>query len=261
LSDSRPPLRARLHWYKLTGDELVLLQAMVEHCSDGSTIWASVPRLAAYSKLSERKVQRLIHGEERNGRHIPGLCDRGILSKLASGNAAKRRPATYRLNEDALEEDPRMGRYRNRQQQLPGIGRRPVPGEPIPDHPLVSGGHQSGVPGAADLVSSGHQSGVTGTPDPKAFDPSTFDPSTTDSEREKREIFRSTRKVADSQRANLWAEKNSYAYRAFCRGLEEVSRASIGVYQFDYEEAALKAAHRAGVPTHIALALLREEKS
>ncbi len=89
MSDAKPPLRARLHWYKLSSDELVLLQAMAEHCSDGSTIWPAIPRLAAYSKLSERKVQRLIHGENRRGRHVPGLCDRGILSKLASGNAAK----------------------------------------------------------------------------------------------------------------------------------------------------------------------------
>jgi hypothetical protein len=131
---------------------------MVEHCSDGSTIWPSIARLAAYSKLSERKVQRLIHGEDRRGHHIPGLCDRGILSKLASGNAGKRRPATYRLNEDALEEDPRVTSYLTRQQRLPEIPRPAIPGEPIRGR---------------ELVSSGHQSGVTGTPDSKAVDPST----------------------------------------------------------------------------------------
>jgi len=71
-----------------------------------------------------------------------------------------------------------MTPYRVRQQQLPGIYRIPVPGEPIPDRPLVSTGHQTGVPSGAYLVSSGHRSGVTGTPDSKAFDPSTTDSKT-----------------------------------------------------------------------------------
>jgi hypothetical protein len=134
---------------------------MCEHCSDGSTVWAAIPRLAAYSKLSERKVQRLIRV----------LCGRGILSQLAPANTSKRRPTTYRLNEAALQEDPRMEPYRARQEQLPGIRRPPVPGEPISDRDLVSAGHQSGVPNDAHLVSSGHQSGVCETPDSKAFDP------------------------------------------------------------------------------------------
>jgi len=63
-----------LHRSKLTSDGLALLQAIVEHCCDGLTIWSAVPRLAAYSKLSERKVQRLIHGEERDGRHHPDFA-------------------------------------------------------------------------------------------------------------------------------------------------------------------------------------------
>jgi hypothetical protein len=86
------------------------------------------------------------------------------------------RPATYRLNEDALEDDPKMASYRSRQQQLPGIRRTPIPGEPIPALPLVSHGHQSGGPHDAELVSSGHQTGVTGTPDSKAFDPKAINP-------------------------------------------------------------------------------------
>ncbi len=161
----KPPLRARLHWYKLTTAEFALLTAMCEHCSDGSTIWAAIPRLAAYSKLSERKVQRL----------IGALRGRGILSQLAPANTAKRRPATYRINEAGFQEDPRMAPYRARQEQLPGICRKPVPGEPVPDRDLVSRGHQSGVQTGAHLVSTGHQSGVTGTPDSKALDPSTTD--------------------------------------------------------------------------------------
>ncbi len=116
-----------------------------EHCSDDSVIWAAIPRLAAYSKLSERNVQRLIHR----------LYGRGILTQLAPGSTVKRRPATYRLNEGALQDDPRMAPYLTRQQQLPGIVRPSVPGEPVPDRPLVT---------------PRHQTGVTVSPDSKAFD-------------------------------------------------------------------------------------------
>ena len=136
-----PPLRARLHWYKLTPAEFALLTAMCEHCSDGSTVWAAIPRLAAYSKLTERTVQYLIRG----------LSARGVLSQLAPANGAKRRPATYRVNEAALEEDPRMSPYRIHRQQLPltGIQRRAIPGEPI-----------------SDPVQPVHRSGATVSPDP-----------------------------------------------------------------------------------------------
>jgi helix-turn-helix protein len=138
---------------------------MVEHCSDGSTIWASIARLAAYSKFSERTVQRLIRG----------LHAHGILTEIAPANAAKRRPATYRINEAAMHDDPVMAPYLNRQGQLPGVRRAPVPGEPIPD-PLVSSSHQSGVQQSGVPVSASHQSGVQQSPDPKAFDPKDTNP-------------------------------------------------------------------------------------
>jgi hypothetical protein len=60
MSESRPPLRARLHWYKLDVFEFAVLTAMCEHDWNGLTVWPSVARLAAYSKLSERKVQYVI---------------------------------------------------------------------------------------------------------------------------------------------------------------------------------------------------------
>ena len=89
-------------------------------------------------------------------RLIRGFCARGILTQLARGNAAKRMPATYRVNEEALEEDPRMARYRSTgQKQLPGISRPSVPGEPIPDRDLVAPCH---------LVTPRHQSGGTMSP-------------------------------------------------------------------------------------------------
>jgi hypothetical protein len=111
-AESRPPLRARLHWYLLNVAEFALLTAMCERSSDGSSIWQAIPRLAAYSKLSERQVQRLIRG----------LCARGILTQLAPANARhKRWPATYRINELAMVDDPRMAPYRTDQFCLPGI--------------------------------------------------------------------------------------------------------------------------------------------
>ena len=117
-----PPLRARLHWYRLSAAEFALLTAMAEHCSDGSAVWASISRLAAYSKLSERTVQYTIRG----------LCVRGILSQLAEGNSwNKRRPAVYRLNESAMEDDPKMKPYRTNQRQLPGLTGAMIAPQPV----------------------------------------------------------------------------------------------------------------------------------
>lgn len=116
-SSCRPPLRARLHWYKLTVSEFALLTAMVEHCSDGCFIYPSIRRLAAYSKLSIRQVERLIHGyvDRRREKRTPGLKERGILTELAPANGSKRRAATYQLNENALTLDPKMNIYLPRQ--------------------------------------------------------------------------------------------------------------------------------------------------
>jgi hypothetical protein len=161
---NQPPLRARLHWYQLSASELSLLTAMCEHCSDGSTIWASIARLAAYSKLSERNVQRLVRG----------LCGRGILTQLAPSSTAKRRPTTYRINEAALQDDQRMVPYRAYQQQLPAIRRPAVPGEPIPDATLVTPRHQSCDMLSPQPMTPCHPSGDTASPNSKAFDSKTI---------------------------------------------------------------------------------------
>jgi hypothetical protein len=159
---------------------------MCEHCSDGSSCRASIVRYAAYSKLSERKVQYILRS----------LCKRGILTQLAKGNPAGRRPATYRINEEAMEDDPRwqfsidsQGRraaeYCTLQQSLPGIAR---PWDPkIPDPP--TGAQRAPVqdvrqPGAQDLHTLVHgvrQSGAQRAPDSKAFDPRTTNSRTVDS--------------------------------------------------------------------------------
>jgi hypothetical protein len=126
MSESR--LRERLHFYNLDVYEFAVLSAMCSHDWYGRTVWASVPRLAAYSKLSERKVQYLIRA----------LRKRGILSELAPGSSADHRTVTYQINEEAFEADPRMSPYLDTQLQLPGIRRPAVPGEPISPTPGAS---------------------------------------------------------------------------------------------------------------------------
>jgi hypothetical protein len=149
----------------LSASEFSLLTAMCEHCSDGSTIWAAIPRLAAYSKLSERNVQLLIRS----------FCSRGILSQLAPANTAKRRPTTYRINESALVDDPRMTLYRMSQKKLPGIHIPPIPGEPVAEPNLVKPLHQSDETIAPNLVKPLHQSGETSAPDSKSLDSKPLD--------------------------------------------------------------------------------------
>jgi hypothetical protein len=127
MSEPRPPLRARLHWYKLDVFEFAVLTAMCEHDWKGLSVWPSVARLAAYSKLSERKVQYVIRR----------LRERGVISELAPGSSSKRRPTTYRINEEACEADPRMSPYCDRQIQLPGIRRPAAPGEPLNREPAI----------------------------------------------------------------------------------------------------------------------------
>ena len=155
-----PPPKTQLYWASLTHKEKSVLDAMYEHCSDGSIVWASLPRLARYSKLSRKTVQRALHGDRRNGR--PGLIARGIVTQLAKANRGKKRPATYRINAEALAEDPQMDRYKKRQLTLPGIRRPAAPGEPIePSH----------ATDPRSIVSrSNYGPAVHGTTDPRSTD-------------------------------------------------------------------------------------------
>jgi hypothetical protein len=187
-----PPLRARLHWYRITAAEFCLLTAMCEQKSDGSTIFASVRRLAAYSKLNERTVQRLLRG----------LCARGILSQLASGSAADHRTATYRINEQAFEDDPRMAGYRSTgQQQLPGV---PVPENTVENSP--------------DLVTWCHQPDGVVSPDSR-FDSRNTPPLQNTTDKEKAKAFRPVASV-EKYSARVGDQID---YRKLCRARDELN--------------------------------------
>jgi hypothetical protein len=84
------PLRARLHHYKLTASEFALLTAMLEHRSDGSSVWASVPRLACYAKVSVRTAQNVIRGLrlETHFQEIAGAIREFLSRKLANQASA-----------------------------------------------------------------------------------------------------------------------------------------------------------------------------
>jgi len=179
------PPSAHLWWYKLKPLELLVLMAMYQHCSDGSSCRAAVTRYAAYCKLSERKVQYILRA----------LCKRGVLTQLSPGNPTRRQPAVYRINEAAMQEDPRWkfsidekGRrtaeYRTLQQTLPGIAR---PWDPqIPDDRLgsragaqcapVHGVQETGAQNVAKEVHGVQETGAQHAPDLKAFDLRAIDP-------------------------------------------------------------------------------------
>jgi len=143
------PLHARLFRYQLTTAELVVLLVMTEHCSTGTTIWASTRRIAAYAKLSVRQVKRV----------IDQLLHRHILRELAPANSkGRRKPATYAINEAALEEDPAVMAFLGGEKQdaLPGISRPAIPGEPMESPAkgdMVSPVRVTWCPAMGDMVS------------------------------------------------------------------------------------------------------------
>jgi hypothetical protein len=179
-----PPLRARLHWYQLSASEFALLTAMCEACSDGSVVWAAIPRLATYAKLSRRHVDRLIKGyvDPRTGKRIKGLIERGILTLLAPPGSRKR-TAIYRINEDALHLHSPMSPYlaQSAQRELPGIVKPPKTGiaqPPITDAPPPN---RTPCPPTLDTVSTDTGHRVHSTLDTVSTDSKAFDPSTPDS--------------------------------------------------------------------------------
>jgi hypothetical protein len=122
---STTPLRAQLYHKLLTPEELAVLLAMLEiGDSTGQFLFPSVPRIADYAKLSERTAQKVLHGEIRKAPPKPpavyiGLIERHILVQLAPANATKRRATTYRLQVEALRDDPRTERWRQKKLPFP----------------------------------------------------------------------------------------------------------------------------------------------
>jgi hypothetical protein len=80
------------------------------------------------------------------------MTNRRWLAQIAPANEAKAIPATYRLNIHAIPDDPRMIEFLREEDQwtLPGVYRRPVPGERVPDRgPCLTtgqGGNYSDTP-------------------------------------------------------------------------------------------------------------------
>jgi hypothetical protein len=122
------PLRVQLWHKQLESDELLVLLALLEiGDSTGQFLYVSVPRIADYTKLSERTVQRILHGEDRkpNPSRNPekprkpravyaGLIDRRVLVEIAPANATKRKTATYRMQVEALHDSQRTQRWRQK---------------------------------------------------------------------------------------------------------------------------------------------------
>ena len=122
---------------------------MCEHCSDGSSCRASMPRFARYAKMSERKAWKTVQA----------LRKRGILTQLAKGNPARMTPSIFRINEAAFKDDPAMAAYREDQQLLPGITRPWEPKIPdmVTDPSLVHTVHQGGEEPKLPVVHTMHQ--------------------------------------------------------------------------------------------------------
>jgi hypothetical protein len=164
-------MRAELFYKLLTSNELLLSLAMLENSGGtGEFIWPSIERLAAYTKLDPRTVQRLIHGymDGRDGNRRKGFRERGVLIELAPPNGAKHTTATYRFNLEALHDDPLMRRYPRPWVQtiLPGIRRPVINGEPIPGDTVSPDPRHS----AALPVTPCRPPGDTVPPNSKAFD-------------------------------------------------------------------------------------------
>jgi hypothetical protein len=137
---------------------------MCEANSGGSNVYASLETLARNAKLSSRQVRRLIHGyrDPRTGERRKGFLERGILTLLAKPGR-RRRTATYRINEDALDLIPT-------QQQLPGIlnlAKVGVPRAPVGDQGPIP---WPPCPHTADTVSAAPGHGDRFTPDTVSAD-------------------------------------------------------------------------------------------
>lgn len=154
------PLYERLGWYLWESpEEFAVARAMVEYCADGSTIWPSVASVARGSRLSRTTVQRQKNGWRGDSKHRPvrGLIPAGVLIEIAPASPRHNRPATYRLNEAALELDPLMRSILEREAQmtLAGVRRRPAPGERVQPAGIAPSTHRMPGPNEPAKISSG----------------------------------------------------------------------------------------------------------
>jgi hypothetical protein len=96
----------------------------LEEGGDGTFFRAGLDRVQAYSKISRRTIQKVLHGGMPGcDESKPGLRKRRILLDRAPHSAKDNLAATYVLNVAALKEDARMRRYVDRllQRRLPNM--------------------------------------------------------------------------------------------------------------------------------------------
>ena len=117
LAQYQSPPRSQIFFGKLTSHEQLVLLAMYD-LGGGQFSDVPVSALAVFTHLSRRTVQSIIHGRpasvDARGRQRPakpGLIARRILVEIAPADPSQRRPATYRLQIEALQPDPRMEKY------------------------------------------------------------------------------------------------------------------------------------------------------
>jgi hypothetical protein len=113
-------------------DVIVAMLVIADPLGKGRLLHIRVPRIAAWAKMEERTVQRTLWGDHRshpgrpaprdpNGKRIvpcplcEGLVQLRVLQQVEKANArGKRRPATYRLNLDLVDDSPRVRAYLDR---------------------------------------------------------------------------------------------------------------------------------------------------
>jgi hypothetical protein len=182
----RRPERAEVYEKDLTGIEQAVILAMLEIAGGESRqLFIRIRRIAAWSKFDKRSVQRALWGDHRThpdqpkpkrekGKPEPecpyckGLVQRRVLEQLAPANWKKKRPATYRLNLEILEDSEAVRRFLDQKNLFPRNRRSHDPashGRGI-QRPTVA---PSGDPRSGDPASHGRI-------DSKAFDSRSLDP-------------------------------------------------------------------------------------
>jgi hypothetical protein len=143
----RRPLRAEIYQKKLTAIRQSILLAMLEiGDSTGQHLKISIPRIAAWTKLDRKTVQRGLWGDHRHHQDRPrpkrekgrdqecpfcpdSLITSRVLQPVTDANWKKHRPAEYRLNPELLDDFPEVRRY---------LDQRKLNFPPNPQRPTVA---------------------------------------------------------------------------------------------------------------------------